>query len=369
MNHLQKASKFAKAIVTRTLDFEFGRIPCRLEKVTPGQLATLYRSVLNCMSSRPLSPWYPTFLHVETSAVCTLRCPLCPVGIEAVKRKEKFMPFDMLKALIDETADRAVLAMLWGWGEPLLNTGISDMIAYTHSRNMVTVLSTNGQHLHTPEEAEKIVAAGLDILIVDLDGATQETYGKYRKNGQLQNVLTTMALINRAKTNLGVQKPRVNAQIVVTKHNEGEFPQIRELAQKHGADWVSMMTAHMADYFGDDADERFAPSDPFYQRFEYDGQKRVRRSANQYRCRRPWSRLNVTSEGVVVPCEYDLNGDFAFGTWGNGRSFMQAWLSKEASVFREQMIVDKTAYPFCVDCLHRDRKQKECTVDLIPLKH
>ena len=59
---------------------------------------------------------------------------------------------------------------------------------YASSKKIYTVTSTNGHYL-TPRKAEETVSSGLSRIIISLDGATQESYEKYRVHGQLEKVI------------------------------------------------------------------------------------------------------------------------------------------------------------------------------------
>ena len=278
------------------------------------------------------------------------------------------MSFDTFRLLMDEVGDHAVIAILWMWGEPFINGKLCEMIAYARSKNMATVTSTNGQHVQTKEEAESLVSSGLDSLIVALDGASQEVYSRYRVGGDVTKVLRCLELVRQAKDALKSDTPRVNVRTVVMKHNQHELPEIERIARRYGADMLSRKTASMPDYCGPDADELFAPDDASYQRFQYRVGKRVRLSSEQYRCRRPWSRMTVTSDGTVLSCEFDFNKTAPFGTGGRGRSFVQAWRDEAASAFRRQFLMDRSVYRFCADCHYRDSGGDECTVEMIRLR-
>ena len=68
---------------------------------------------------------------------------------------------------------------LHNWGEPLLNDEIYRMISYARASNIEVHVSSN-LNVINKVKAEKLVESGLDVLIVSLDGACQETYMQYR---------------------------------------------------------------------------------------------------------------------------------------------------------------------------------------------
>lgn len=368
MKRADKLNQFVKAAVTRTLEFEFERMPYRLEEVSSKKLLTLLRSELDYLREKTPSPWYPWQLQVEPSAACSLKCPLCPSGTDTSASAQRFMPFPMFRDLIDEVGDHVVICVFWMWGEPMLNRKLPDMIAYARSKNIGTVTSTNGQHIQTVEEAETLVRSGLDNLVVAIDGATQETYGKYRVGGDLQKIFRCLEMLKQAKESLGSTTPKVNVRTVVTKNNEHELPEIERIASQYGADWVSRKTASALDHSDLELRDDYVPSNTHYRRFIYKDGKRVRMPASHFRCRRAWKRITLASDGTVLPCEFDCEKTTPFGKYGEGSSFMQIWKGEQAEAFRRQFLTDRMVNKFCAYCPSRDRIQRECTIEIESLK-
>ena len=90
------------------------------------------------------------------------------------------LSYKTFKNFIDQFGDYLLLIILWDWGEPFLNPDIFKIISYAKTKNILIHSSTNGNVRFSEEKAEELVNSGLDSLIVAVDGATQETYGKYR---------------------------------------------------------------------------------------------------------------------------------------------------------------------------------------------
>lgn len=365
MKRSERIRRFTRALVTRTLDFDFELVPFRLENISARKLLALFRSELNCARSRPGTPWYPVQLQVEPSTACSLHCPLCPAGIEKGPRPHANMPFETFRSLMDEVGDHAVIAVMWMWGEPFMNRKLPDLIACAHGKNVATVTSTNGQHVQTREEAEALVASGLDCLIVALDGASQDVYSQYRVGGDINRIFRCMELVRQAKLRLGSAKPIVNVRTVVMKHNEHQLDDIAQIGRRLGAEYITRKTACMADYCGSDTDERFAPSDPRYRRFQYKDGKRVRKSIQEFRCRRPWNRMTVCSDGTLISCEFDYDREAPFGQAGEEGSLLRVW--RKASEFRRRFMNDRKSLKFCLDCHYRDRSSDECVAEILPV--
>jgi len=112
---------------------------------------------------------YPYMAHVSPAGVCNLHCALCPVNDPAMRGKG-LLPLATFRRFLDQVGPYLLHMILWGWGEPLLNPELPQMCADARARDIVTVTSTNLNHLDRPMGRE-LVACGLDAMIVALDEA------------------------------------------------------------------------------------------------------------------------------------------------------------------------------------------------------
>jgi len=364
MNTAQKVQGFARAMVNRKLEFKFDGMPFRIENVSNKKLSNLMRSTWNCSLPRPKPPQYPIQLQIEPSSACMLKCPLCPAA-DAKSIPSRLLPLDKFRSIMDEVGDYATIAVLWMWGEPLMNPHFADMVAYAKKKNLATVTSTNGHAIQSTEDAEKIVASGLDVLVVALDGVDQETYSSYRVGGDIQKVLRSLELVRQAKESLGSIKPLVNVRTVVSRQNESQLEEIEEIARQYGADMVARKSMAVCDLSGPESGESFAPSNPKYVRGALQNGNVVRKSVEGLNCRRPWTRMTVNASGTVIPCEFDFHEANAFGKEG---SALDAWRSDKAESFRRGFLERKSDYSFCRNCTYKDGRSFQCTVEAKRLK-
>ena len=181
---------------------------------------------------------YPFEWEVDTTNICQLKCPLCHTGLDNVNRMKGVMHFDTFKKTVDEIKGHTIWLSLYSWGEPLLNKQLPRFIRYAHQSRIATVISTNLSLKLTPEKVEELVRSGLDIMIVSLDGVTQEVYEKYRVRGKLDLVLENIKLIAEKKRELGTRDPYIEWQFIVMKQNEHQIPEARRLARELGVDQI-----------------------------------------------------------------------------------------------------------------------------------
>jgi radical SAM protein with 4Fe4S-binding SPASM domain len=268
------------------------------------------------------------------------------------------MELDLFKKIVDEACESVFLISLWGWGEPFLNPAIYDMIAYAKSRGIRLISSTNGHFLNKPGQVDRLIRSGLDVLIVAVDGATQETYERYRRPGTLNSVLEGVRKLAESKQILKSELPRINIRLVVMRHNEHEIPQMVELARSCGADMLSLKTMNPLtnDPYSldqrpqNDYDDQFIPSKSRYQRFRYSANgKRIRRRENP--CKRLWNNPKILSDGSVCTCTCDVAGKFPMGNI-NTNSLRTIWTSWAYRLKRLQFRTQWDKIQPCCTCTY-----------------
>jgi MoaA/NifB/PqqE/SkfB family radical SAM enzyme len=142
---------------------------------------------------------YPYHAFIDPSTICNLHCPFCAVGKGSTDHPKYLMRFDEFKRIMDMLGDYLFQVEIYQYGEPLLNPDVFRMIEYAKRKYYAfTRISTN-LNIFNKEKAERLVASGLDYLTLSIDGASQETYSKYRVGGDFNKVLENVTLIVAAK--------------------------------------------------------------------------------------------------------------------------------------------------------------------------
>jgi len=269
------------------------------------------------------------------------------------------MDLNLFKKIVDEAREWVFLISLWGWGEPFLNPAIYEMIAYARSHGIRSVSSTNGYCLKDPHRVEQLVHAGLDALIVAVDGTTQETYALYRRPGTLDSVLEGVRLLAERKRSLGARLPLINIRFVVSRQNEHEIPGMAALARSCGADMLSLKTMNPLtnDPYSldprpqDDSNDPFIPTDSRHQRFRYRPGGRIRIRVRENPCKRLWNNPKIHSDGCVCMCTCDVAGRLPMGNVKT-ESLRQIWTSASYAKQRRQFRVDWEKMAPCCTCTY-----------------
>lgn len=349
-------------VTKRELRFQFDRAPLLARGVSAKKLLNLFRIGVNRVLpvSRPLG--YPYMAHISPSGLCDLGCGVCPAHDPRAKGKT-ILPFKTYQRLIDEIGDYLVYIILWSWGEPFLNPDFSRLIAYARERNILTVTSTNMNRL-SAENAADIVGAGLDLLIIALDGTTEETHFRLRPGGSAARVIENTKRLVEARRRQGGDKPFINLRMVVSKDNEHQIEDFRSLAAELGVDMVSFkaFSTRQQGYFDPRVDRRYAPGRSPFRWYRYRPGYVVDKSAGRYNCRFPWTKPTLFADGEVLACEFDFYYTHSLGNL-NEQSFRDIWFGRKARDFRKKFSKNREGIQFCKDCVFDYKRIEGCVVD------
>jgi pyruvate-formate lyase-activating enzyme len=208
-------------------------------------------------------------LQLEPTSYCNLKCPACPVThfhTDPTFRDDRsnILPLEVMLSVVEQLPDLELI-LFYDYGESFLH---KDAIPFlqTVRRQRPDILihtSTNGLALN-PKKIEALAAEPLiDLIIFSIDGAWQESYRRYRVNGNLQRALTNMEALVRACERAGTaDRVQIVWQYILFEWNdsEEELAEARRRAAEIGVPlkWVFTHTAGASKRFikGSEAAER-----------------------------------------------------------------------------------------------------------------
>jgi MoaA/NifB/PqqE/SkfB family radical SAM enzyme len=248
---------------------------------------------------------YPYWMVVGVTSSCQLECPGCPKGLRLPDhRRKRAMSEKEFERVIDQVKPYVFNVAFNAWGEAFLNKQIFKMIRYAAAQNIGTLVSANLNDL-PKNGAEQVVQSGLERLVVSVDGTTQESYARYRINGNLERVLENMRAIVAERRRQGSVLPHIAWQFLLFDHNQDEVDRARELAKEIGVDEIYFMSAGNR-YNDPRFDTRLR--DDVAEKYYKENQ------AVEAACARPWYFMEINSDGGVSPCcdieAYDGSDDF-----------------------------------------------------------
>jgi MoaA/NifB/PqqE/SkfB family radical SAM enzyme len=175
-------------------------------------------------------------VYVEPTNACNLKCRTCVR--HSWDEPEGFMEWGTYEAALDgfSAAAGSTVAFM-GLGEPLLHPRFLDMVRRAKERGLRAEVTTNALLL-TPELAEALLAAGLDQLVVSIDGASAESFSRARSGASLEKVIANVrGLHDRHGPNYGPGL-RLGIEFVAMRSNIAELAGLNRLAAQLGASFI-----------------------------------------------------------------------------------------------------------------------------------
>ncbi|MGM0530595.1 MAG: radical SAM/SPASM domain-containing protein [Bacteroidota bacterium] len=310
-------------------------------------LAGVYLGYVASNLTKTIILWgKPYSLSIEPTNHCNLSCPECPSGNNDLERERGFIDISLYQKILNETADHLIWLMLYFQGEPFLHRELTAMVRYARKKNVYTCISTNG-HFLTPGNCKEIIRSGTDRLIISLDGADQETYKKYRINGELQKVKEGINNLNREKRNHRASNPLIVIQSLVFKHNQHQLDEIKKMAGRLGADRISFKSAQIYNYREESS---LIPESRKYSRYSSNaGGGFYPKNKLKNRCFRIWNSCVVTFDGRMLPCCFDKKGEYPLADLSK-QHFADGWSSSAFHDFRNKILTNRKAVGICRNC-------------------
>jgi MoaA/NifB/PqqE/SkfB family radical SAM enzyme len=189
-------------------------------------------------------------LKLEPVTYCNLQCPVCPVetGFKQVPelretRGQKLLPLNVMLDVVAQLPDLELIEY-FDYGEPFIHR---DTVAFLREVRRMRpgcriVTNTNGTVM-TPEQIRAIAAESLlDRVVFSIDGATAESYRKYRIGGSFSKAFGKMKALADACRAAGTHckyvpgplgRVQITWQYILFEWNDSddELALARELAQ------------------------------------------------------------------------------------------------------------------------------------------
>lgn len=268
----------------------------------------LYSSrIINIQNNRVK---YPKTVAIEGTNKCNSACIMC--GHRNMERCKGVMSMKMYELIIEQLQHWPIKSLLLsGFGEPLLDPYIEDRIIMAKSKGFRNIGIVSNALLLTPEKADKLIAAGLDLMHISLDGATPETYQRLRPGLDYRIVVENI-------NHILLRSPRlkVNIQVVALKDNVKEVTTLRRLWEhkadrlifRQAQDWAGQVTIPNKAYSPHFKKRKFWPP-----------------------CLYLWDQLSIYWDGTMPACHLDYEAKQIIGNV-NRQNITDIW---EGSVLKD----------------------------------
>jgi MoaA/NifB/PqqE/SkfB family radical SAM enzyme len=296
------------------------------------------------------------------------------------------MTYEGFRRIIDQMPDLDRVIM-HGMGEPLLNRDIYRMVEYaSKERKLTTIMSTNGTLLNEAN-ARKLIANGLRVLSISVDGATKETYERIRVGANFDRVVRNIRRLIELKKEMNSKTPWTYMSMVCMKDNIHEFLKLIELGKDLGVAAVQPQYMH---FWGKDKEtvvrvkgvnikDEIHAKQNLFDNIPKDEMAEIRRMVNEKAaevgipllrpffewetgdrtvCRVPWVDTYITADGYAIPCPIQ-GTDPRIENFGNlfEKSFDEIWNGDLIKNFRRRLVSGNPS-AICRDCVMLKRRWK-----------
>ncbi|MCL2807487.1 MAG: radical SAM protein [Coriobacteriia bacterium] len=165
----------------------------------------------------PFSFCAPESLHIELTEACPLNCSQCYKG----QARHQELDVALLSSVIQDAAQMQVFQIALGGGEPLLYSGLHQLIEEISTCAMVATITTSGYSLDR-QLLDSLVSCGLRHVQVSLNGSSKEIDSRSR--GGYEHALFALALLKDSQLSFGINW-------VARRDNLDDFPKLLQLAE------------------------------------------------------------------------------------------------------------------------------------------
>ncbi|MBD3289570.1 radical SAM protein [candidate division KSB1 bacterium] len=271
----------------------------------------------------------PIQMHVEPSGACNLYCPICPRGRGLLER-DGFLSLESFARIFDSQAETLANIVIGGFGEPLLNDEITQIISHSVKKNVSTFMNTNGTLLQ--ESAAELLDSGLTRLNISLDGAASISYHAYNEVFPFENTVKGVATLRALKEKGNYDYPQIHGQIILDDETVDEIDNLERRALSIGVENVWFKRSHF-----------FMPAEMMLEDMLslYDFDKIIRKGKAKtsenlnwtpFDCSHPWDSFFLGCNGKIGMCSFDPHQYLVFATVSD--NFSDGWNSNPVRTVR-----------------------------------
>ena len=270
------------------------------KKLTLRHLIQVCHAIVEWKMRRTICKSGPFAFRIEPATICNLRCPLCNTTyrkIEATQQRK--MSLALFRIIHEKIKGYAWRITFYMQGEPMMNPELFDMIELsTRNGATFTSFSTNFT-LMRKQLLDSLFKSRLDWISVSLDGFEQETYEKYRVNGNVQSVLDGITMTMKYRHDANLQHPYMQVNMITFSHIPAEeVARLRSFCADCGVDMFRLRpdeTGVLGSY--NPVSER-RPS---------------------LKCHWPWTSMSIDVDGSVYVCPIALEQRVSYGNLKESR--------------------------------------------------
>jgi len=190
----------------------------------------------------------PSVIIIENTNYCNSQCVMCPR--EKLKRKPGFMDFGLFEKIVKEVSSmkRKPVTHLHGFGEPLLDTLLSERITLAKVCGIKHTYIVTNASLLCPETSRKIINAGLDKMKISFYGTDEESYNATMRGLNFKVTFQNITDFLRIRKEMKRKNPQLILQYIPHKTNNARTEEFRvlwsSLIDKNAGDCLNITSLH-----------------------------------------------------------------------------------------------------------------------------
>lgn len=205
--------------------------------LTPGATARAEAHGNTLVIRRP--PSHLNRVYIELTSECNLDCTTCMRNVWDQKLGN--MSRDTFERILEDIAafDDPPEVFFGGFGEPFAHPQALSWIVEAAGVARSVELITNGTML-TEATVDALIAAGVSVIWVSLDGATPESYSDVRLGATLPQVIENLKTFKRRRIRASTDYPKLGIAFVAMQENIDDLPAVIDLGLTVGAETFSI---------------------------------------------------------------------------------------------------------------------------------
>ncbi|MDR4504195.1 MAG: radical SAM protein [Candidatus Scalindua sp.] len=300
-------------------------------------LSNNFRALRSYHNKRTILVNPPSYIWLEPTNNCNLKCIMCPTGTGKVDIEKGFMDYRLYKKIIVEISEYTSAVTLAISGESLLHPEFFKMVEYANSKEIKVLLNTNATLL-TKKKAELLLESGISEISFAFDGLKKSMYESARVGANYEKTLRNILYFLKLK-----------------KERKSKYPySILSILELEIEDYSEMEKKTFLKIFDGLIDEiRTREVSTWGSTFKDTDKFAYRDNRNVCGpCSRLWSTACIMWNGDVVPCVYNANHEYVIGNITK-KSFIDIWNGEEMVRLRMSMIEGDylDISPLCENCI------------------
>lgn len=268
---------------------------------------------------------FPLVVHIETTNYCNQTCVMCQNP--DMKREKMHIDPEIARKAIDECARerKAWFLHFFFFGEPFLNRQTLEHMRYAKQQGIKNISLTTNFSTVSKAEIEELVAIGTESVVISFEGLNRERYRQIRGTDSYEQVVENIEYLLACREKNPAGKPWVSLTYVRTSESDAEIAAFQR-------DWADRVNAiHVSPQF-----EYLGRSALAKATGETNANQILNRSEqDRLPCRQLWLRIAVLSNGEIVPCSQNMDGELSLGNLRDV-SIAEAWTGAKMADLRAQ---------------------------------